>query len=115
MQTTIPSKQTPSSLEQCLGRTYRGARVTPLARAALDNGIAFEDVQAYCEAQGETRPDRWAAWYEALIEPVSPTTPALDRHVEAMRLDTALDAALARSVLAEGSIAHARLWWLGVL
>lgn len=64
--------------------------LSPLARAALACGVDFDDVEAYAS------------------EPV-PTS-----YREELTQD-ALDLALARSVLASGSIAHARLWWLGVL
>lgn len=92
------------------------ALITPLARAALDNGVSFADVQAYCEGRGVDDPESLAAWYEAVNVPAQDeTTPALSALVTSMITDTILDAALARSVLAEGTIEHARLWWLGVL
>lgn len=88
------------------------SNITPLARAALMNGVSFEDVQAYCEGQ----PDAYTTeWYETLVVPPLWASDAYNAHVLEMRTDTVLDAALAKSVLAEGSIEHARLWWLGVL
>ncbi len=87
----------------------RAARVSPLARAALDNGIAFDDVAAYCE--GNTRIA--ALVYESFCS----LEGAPGGLLENTRADCQLDAALARSFLAQcdGSVAAARLWWLGVL
>lgn len=83
------------------------AKISPLARAALANGVSFEDVQAYCEAC-ETRPDLFALLSVSLGAGV-------DALAEEQLNSDFLDAALARSVLAEGTIEHARLWWRGVL
>ncbi len=108
MQTTIPAEDSFPS------RPVRSIYTSPLARAALENGVTYEDVQAYCTASQMT--DDWhARWYEACNVPsVAPATPALDAHVRDMITDTKLEGALVRSVLAKG-VEHARLWWLGVL
>ncbi len=34
----------------------KAANVSPLARAALDNGVPFEDVAEYCRSRGARRP-----------------------------------------------------------
>lgn len=86
---------------------YKRPTLSPLARAALANGVSFEDVQAYCEAC-ETRPDLFALLSVSLGAGV-------DALAEEQLNSDFLDAALARSVLAEGTIEHARLWWRGVL
>ena len=86
------------------------ARVSPLARAALDNGVSFADVEAYCNGcKGEQLA---SIIYELLLaydDAPSSTSP--------VRASAALDGALTRSFLAQrdGSIAGARVWWLGVL
>lgn len=80
--------------------------LSPLARAALENGVSFDDVAAYCMSSG-----RFAvSLYETLTSLESPSG-----WFDEIRIDAALDGALARSVLAEGTIEHARLWWRGVL
>lgn len=97
-------------------RASSGLRVTPLARAALENGVSFEDVRAYCASKRITDPNLPAAWYEACnAPPATELTPRLAAHITEMITDTRLEGALARSVLAEGTIEHARLWWRGVL
>lgn len=99
-----------------LARVQSGLRLTPLARAAFDNGVAFDDVKAYCEAQHVSDQELAAAWYEAVNLPANDvTTPALAAHVTKMVTDTLLEGALLRSVLAIGTVEHARLWWRGVL
>lgn len=108
---------------QSLSHAPSGVRtrdpISTLARAALDNGVSFEDVQAYVESQRVEPSLRNAcetAWYEAVNVPsVAPATPALAAHVTEMVTDTLLEGALVRSVLAIGTVAHARLWWRGVL
>ena len=90
--------------------------VTPLARAALDNGVSFADVQAYVESRTRYTELAASAWYEAVNVPeVMPATPALAAHVTEMVTDTLLEGALLKSVIASGSLAAARLWWRGVL
>ncbi len=83
----------------------KAACISPLARAALDNGIDYESVEMYMlsrmtEAQRAQALD--GNLYGAVFEADE---------------QQALDAALARSFLAQcdGSVAAARLWWLGVL
>lgn len=92
-------------------------RLTPLARAALANGVSFDDVQAYVTGQRVERDAEYceAVWYEACNVPAIKHTQALAQHVGDMCLDTILEGALLRSVLAKGTIEHARLWWGGVL
>lgn len=112
MQTTAPAP------EQYVhnGRPGLYLGISPLARAALDNGVPFADVEAYCKAQRITDPELPAAWYEAVNVPSTyPHTAALDAHVTEMVTDTLLEGALVRSILAVGTIEHARLWWQGVL
>jgi hypothetical protein len=62
--------------------------LTPLARAALANGVSVEDVYAYV-----TR---------------------LPERVYVLALDVTLDEALDRSFVARG-LDRVRLWWRGVL
>lgn len=117
---TQQAQTVPAPLAQTLSHAPSGVRtrdpISPLARAALDNGVSFADVQAYVEAS-RVSADEWAApLYEALNVPcVAPATPALQAHVTEMVTDTLLEGALVRSVLAIGTVAHARLWWRGVL
>lgn len=108
----------PARVHATAGTNYRGPLgVSPLARAALDNGVPFADVQAYCEGRRVADPELQAAWYEALNAPpevFGSLTEALVTHCEHMRTDTVLDAALARSV-AGRELERARLWWQGAL
>jgi hypothetical protein len=88
----------------------KAAQISPLARAALDNGVSFDDVYAYLHDAHKPiagmvtlalNNPRYADWPER----------------QALVQDITLDAALARSFLAQcdGSVAAARLWWQGVL
>jgi hypothetical protein len=84
----------------------KAARISPLARAALDNGVSFEDVEAYiCAAPckpvlgfGDVRGEFVVTAGDAYA-------------------NESLDVALRESWLAQldGSIAALRLWWRGVL
>lgn len=67
--------------------------LTPLARAALENGVSFADVQAYVGRL----PER---------------IPLLPEDYDSA--DALLDLALAKSVDARG-VARSRVWWAGVL
>lgn len=83
----------------------KAARISPLARAALDNGIDFESVEMYVLSrmtEAERNQVLAGNLYGAMFQ-------ADDQQ--------ALDAALARSFLAQldGSVAAARLWWQGAL
>ncbi len=88
---TIPCDETPVTVR---------SPISPLMRAALDNGVSFENVSAYCEAHvRSTGRSLEGLYYESLV----------------MSEPEPLEAALLRSVLAQGTIEHARLWWRGVL
>jgi hypothetical protein len=102
-QTTEPAPST---------RDQSGVHLTPLATAALRNGVAFEDVHAYLTGIGCPQAEDIATsiWQEMLI------ATGEDRARDAeFATDVALEGALARSVAASGSIEHARLFWRGVL
>ncbi len=96
---TVPANTAPARQQDARRRRHG---FTPLVRAALDNGISFDDVEAYALRGPERVP---------ALEPVCD----LSRDLDAELTDAALDAALARSVLAVGTIEHARLFWRGVL
>ncbi len=117
-QETVPASHAPCTTPALHTDRNTAVRylISPLARAALDNGVSFADVQAYCEAQGLGNETLVADWYEACNVPTLPyCTPALQAHVTEMITDTLLEGALLRSVLSIGTVAHARLWWRGVL
>ncbi len=106
MKTTTPAQAptTPApSYTRQLDARQRRHGFSPLVRAALDNGLPFADVEAYATRAPERAP--------VCDGPVCDGPGTLDAELT----DAALDAALARSVLAAGSIEHARLWWRGVL
>jgi hypothetical protein len=106
---TIPNTIPYACGEHVAERT--AARVSPLARAALDNGVSFDDVQAYCEGHNNARMS--ARFYETFVSLAGEPGGLL----ESERVECKLDGALARSFLAQtdGSIAAARVWWFGVL
>ncbi len=102
--------------DQMVGRSKReGQGLSPLARAALANGVAFDDVYAYLLDGNKPLA---SAIYEALVIPevIESSTGARGCvDMSALEVDVTLESALARSVLAQGTIEHARLWWRGVL
>ncbi len=109
-QPNTPARPTPRERAQA-----KGWHVSHLARAALENGVSFADVEAYCAGRRVDDPALKSAWYELVNLPtLAYETPALFECRQTMRVDTALDAALMRSAMAKG-IEHARLWWRGVL
>ena len=83
--------------------------LSPLARAALANGVAFDDVYAYERARTCDSVIDLALACGIRFEAIA------DEVLDSMRFEIALEDALARSVLAQGTIEHARLWWWGVL
>lgn len=91
----------PRYSKQAESLVCKAARISPLARAALDNGVAFEDVEAY------------------ILN--APMRPFIHDSFEVSAGDAyaneSLDVALRDSWLAQldGSIAALRLWWRGVL
>ncbi len=102
---TTPADAPSNSYTRQLDARQRRHGFTPLVRAALDNGIDFETVEAYMLAN-LTETERTRALAGNLYG-----APDLDAELT----DAALDAALARSALAVGTIEHARLFWRGVL
>ncbi len=100
---TVPANTAPARQQDARRRRHG---FTPLVRAALDNGIDYASVEAYALRGPERVP---------ALEPVCDLSRDLSRDLDAELTDAALDAALARSVLAVGTIEHARLFWRGVL
>ncbi len=98
MKATEPAPVTSAQINQFSYETR--AQITPLARAALQNGVAFDDVAAYCEGRNTK----------------APTFGECDEIAD-MALDQALERSAAAMYAKEPAknLEAARLWWRGVL